>query len=207
MSSPFRTLWQKWKALPLPWRRRWLAGTDLAGNKYYYFRPSGSGVPKPRRILQQKNPQIPYSDITIPVQWHQWLRHTRVSAPTILELQSDEERKARLKVLAEAADRRWAGKPSVLDRPRRGNLEVGVGDGEGVVGGLGRRGESVEGVEGEGAGREGQRLPVGFKGEDVRDSWGEGEKGRGESPWGKARARGAGEGYQPESWRPPGSGG
>ncbi|CAL8577439.1 hypothetical protein XPA_003268 [Xanthoria parietina] len=82
MSSPFRTLWQKWKALPLPWRRRWLAGTDLANNKYYYFRPSGS-TPKPRRILQQVNPHIPYSDIAIPVQWHQWLRHTRASAPTI----------------------------------------------------------------------------------------------------------------------------
>lgn len=102
-------------------------------------------------------------------------------------------------MLAAAADRRWAGKPSVLDRPRRGNLEVGVGDGEGVAGVVGRRGESVEGG--------GRRLGEGVKGEDVRDSWGEGEKGRGESPWGKAKARGAGEGYQPESWRPPGSGG
>ena len=131
------------------------------------------------------------------------------------ELQSDEERKERLKVLAAAADRRWAGKPSVLDRPRRGNLEVGVGDGEGDAGVVGRRGESAVG-EGEG-----ERLEKGVKGEDVRDSWGEGEtgrgegvkgrgeggKGRGESPWVKARARGAGEGYQPESWRPPGLGG
>ncbi len=118
-------------------------------------------------------------------------------------------------MLAAAADRRWAGKPSVLDRPRRGNLEVGVGDGEGVAGVVGRRGESAVG-EGEG-----RRLGEGVKGEDVRDIWGkggegrgEGEKGRGEggkgreeSPWVKARARGAGEGYQPESWRPPGSGG
>lgn len=118
-------------------------------------------------------------------------------------------------MLAAAADRRWAGKPSVLDRPRRGNAEVGVGDGEGVAGVVGRRGESAVG-EGEG-----RRLGEGVKGEDVRDSWGEGEKGRGEgvkgrgegkkgsgeSPWVKARARGAGEGYQPESWRPPGSGG
>lgn len=101
--------------------------------------------------------------------------------------------------MAEAADRRWASKSSVLDRPRRGNLEVGVGDGEGVGGVVGRRGES--------AGGEGQKLEKGVKGEDVRDSWGEGGKGRGESPWVKGRARGAGEGFQPESWRPPGSGG
>ncbi|KAL8809596.1 MAG: hypothetical protein Q9223_007901, partial [Gallowayella weberi] len=95
MSSPFRTFWQKWKSLQLPWRKRWLAGADLAGNKYYYFRPHTAA--KPRRILQQ-NPRIPYSDIVIPVQWHQWLRHTRPTAPTIQELQSDETRKEQLKV-------------------------------------------------------------------------------------------------------------
>ncbi|KAL9039919.1 MAG: hypothetical protein Q9180_002240 [Flavoplaca navasiana] len=201
MSSPFQTVWQKWKSLKLPWRRRWLAGADLAGNKYYYFRPHASA--KPRRILQQ-NPLIPYSDINIPVQWHQWLRHTRPTAPTIQELQSDETRKEQLKQLAAAADRRWASKPSVLDKPRRRNQEVGVGDGEGGVGVVGRKGESTEAMDGKGDGGEGQRLDKGVKGEDVRDSWGEGQKGRGENPWVKARPRGAGEGYQPESWQPPG---
>ncbi|KAL8802444.1 MAG: hypothetical protein Q9182_003812 [Xanthomendoza sp. 2 TL-2023] len=200
MSSPFHTFWQKWKSLQLPWRKRWLAGADLAGNKYYYFRPHASS--KPRRILQQ-NPRIPYSDIVIPVQWHQWLRHTRLTAPTIHELESDETRKEQLKVLAAEADRRWASKPSVLDKPRRRNQELGVGDGEGRVGVVGRKGESPNAAVDRG---DGQRLGEGVKGEDVRDSWGEGEKGRGENPWIKARPRGAGEGYQPESWQPPGAG-
>ncbi|KAL8859035.1 MAG: hypothetical protein Q9178_004516 [Gyalolechia marmorata] len=201
MSSPFRTLWQKWKSLQLPWRRRWLAGADLAGNTYYYFRPHASA--KPRRILQQ-NPRIPYSDIKIPVQWLQWLRHTRPTAPTIQELQLDVVRKEQLKQLAAAADKRWASKPSVLDQPRRRNQELGVGDGEGSIGMTGKKGESTEAVDG-GEGR-GQKLEAGIKGEDVRDSWGEGEKGRGQNPWVKARPTGAGEGYQPESWQPPGSG-
>ncbi len=237
MSSPFRTLWQKWKSLQLPWRRRWLAGiyhpspphqyfllatpstlipialpranlslfaisgADLAGNTYYYFRPHASA--KPRRILQQ-NPRIPYSDIKIPVQWLQWLRHTRPTAPTIQELQLDVVRKEQLKQLAAAADKRWASKPSVLDQPRRRNQELGVGDGEGSIGMTGRKGESTEAVDG-GEGR-GQKLEAGIKGEDVRDSWGEGEKGRGPNPWVKARPTGAGESYQPESWQPPGSG-
>ncbi|KAL8784063.1 MAG: hypothetical protein Q9213_004190 [Squamulea squamosa] len=174
-------------------------GTDLAGNTYYYFRPHASV--KPRRILQH-NPRIPYSDISIPVQWHQWLRNTRSSAPTIQELQTDVARKDQLKQLVAAADQRWASKPSVLDQPRRRNQELGVGDGEGSMGVIGRKGESTEALDG-GEGK-GQILEEGVKGEDVRDSWGEGKKGRGENPWIKARPRGAGEGYQPESWQPPG---
>ncbi|KAL9007439.1 MAG: hypothetical protein Q9173_007293, partial [Seirophora scorigena] len=137
MSSPFRTLWLKWESLQLPWRKRWLAGksppfshisrhipslprADLAGNKYYYFRPS-LGT-RPRRILKQ-NTRIPYSDIAIPVQWHQWLRYTRSAPPSMQELQIDVQRKAQLKQLAAAADARWASKPSVLDAPRRRNQE------------------------------------------------------------------------------------
>ncbi|KAI4111739.1 MAG: hypothetical protein LQ345_006679 [Seirophora villosa] len=171
---------------------------DLAGNKYYYFRPS-LGT-RPRRILKQ-NPRIPYSDIAIPVQWHQWLRYTRPAPPSMQELQIDVQRKAQLKQLAAAADARWASKPSVLDAPRRRNQEVGVGDGEGRVGVLGRKGESADGGDGIG----GKRLGEGVKGEDVRDSWGEGKKGRGENPWIKERPKAAGEGFQPGSWQPPGA--
>ncbi|KAI4130477.1 MAG: hypothetical protein LQ338_001708 [Usnochroma carphineum] len=173
-------------------------GVDLAGNSYYYFRPS-LGI-RPRRILKE-NPRIPYSDINIPVQWLQWLRYTRDPAPSIQELQIDVQRKEQLKQLAAAADARWASKPSMLDAPRRRNQEVGIGDGEGQVGVIGRKGESHEG----GVEAGGKKLGKGVKGEDVRDSWGEGEKGRGENPWIKERPRGAGEGWQPESWQPPGT--
>jgi len=207
--SPLRQLWNRWKALQLPWRKRWLAGTitihpsshhlsillirltgtDLAGNKYWYFRPSLST--RPRRILQN-NPRIPYSDVQIPVQWHQWLRYTRPSAPSIPELQSDAARQAQLKQLARAADDRWAAKPSVLDKPRRGNLELGIGDGE-MTGTVGVKGETGEG----------KGVSRMEKEEDVRRKEREGgEKGK-QNPWGVRKGR-AGEDWKPESWTPTG---
>lgn len=71
----------------------------------------------------------------------------------------------------------------MLDKPRRGNLELGVGDGE-AEGTVGRRWE------------DGQRTG---SGEEVDMGRSEGEKK--ENPW--ARQRGsAGEGWQPEAWRP-----
>ncbi|KAL8949816.1 MAG: hypothetical protein Q9222_004103 [Ikaeria aurantiellina] len=177
--------------------------TDLNGNSYFYFRPSLSQ--KPRRILQQ-NPLVPYSDIQVPVQWHQWLRHTRPAAPSIQELQTDVQRQAQLKQLAAAADARWASKPSVLDAPRRRNQEVGVGDGDTRTGNVGRQGESVGGNGTRTGTGQGQRLNEGVKGEDVRDSWGEGERGRGrgKNPWIKERPKNPGETYQPASWDPAG---
>ena len=68
--------------------------------------------------------------------WHQWLRRTRSSPPSIQEQQADVTRQIQLKQRAQLADERWAAKPSVLDKPRRGSLELGVGDGEaeGTVG-------------------------------------------------------------------------
>ena len=111
----------------------------------------------------------------------------------------DVQRQAHLKQLAAAADERWASKPSVLDAPRRRNQEIGVGDGEGVIGVVGRRGESANGEGDTGK----QVLRKGVKG------WGEGEKGRRreENPWKPAKPRGAGEGWQPEAWQPPPGGG
>ena len=162
-------------------------GTDLAGNKYWYFRPSLSS--RPRRILQN-NPRIPYSDIEIPVQWHQWLRYTRPSAPSLPELQSDVVRQAQLKQLVRAADDRWVAKPSVLDKPRRGNQELGIGDGE-VKGTVGRIGETGE--------DRGVSAPE--RAEQIRRKEKKGgEKGK-QNPW-EVRKGSAGEDWKPESWAP-----
>jgi len=81
--------------------------------------------------------------------WHQWLRHTRLHPPSLSEQQADITRQIQLKQRVKLADERWAAKASVLDRPRRGNLEVGVGDGEGLEkekeGGWGKRERGVPG--------------------------------------------------------------
>ncbi|KAI4160226.1 MAG: hypothetical protein LQ342_005938 [Letrouitia transgressa] len=226
--SAFRTLYRKWKSLKLPWRRRWLAGisssypkkhqsplppplkqraksssqptsgTDLAGNAYYYFAPTSSA--RPRRILQQ-NSRVPYADIQIPPQWHQWLRYTRPTPPTLQEQQDDVLRQERLKVLAQRADERWRSKPSLMDRPRRRNLELGVGDGDGGGGGGG-------GGEREGTmtvARKDQMQPEEGGGVEGGDAGGRGagqQQGRAQNPWQHSKPRGAGEDWQPESWQP-----
>lgn len=162
-------------------------GMDLAGNKYWFFRPTLSA--RPRRIMQN-NPRIPYSDIDIPPQWHQWLRYTRPEPPSLPELQYDVQRQANLKQLARAADERWAAKPSVLDKPRRGNQELAIGDGE-MRGTVGQKGETGEGKGVTGAERQ----------EAVEKKKREGgEKGK-ENPW-KVRQGKAGEDWKPEAWSP-----
>jgi NADH dehydrogenase [ubiquinone] 1 alpha subcomplex assembly factor 2 len=74
-----------------------------------------------RRIVQYP-PTVQYSDLNISPQWHQWLRHTRPDPPSITEQSQDLVRQKNLKVLAAAADARWAAKPSFLDAPRKPEL-------------------------------------------------------------------------------------
>ena len=99
-------------------------------------------------------------------------------------------RQAQLKQLARAADERWAAKPSVLDKPRRGNRELGIGDGE-IRGTVGIKGETAEG---QGVSRPERRAEV-----QRKDKIG-GEKGK-QNPWMVRKGR-AGEDWKPESWTP-----
>ncbi|KAF2493463.1 hypothetical protein BU16DRAFT_528762 [Lophium mytilinum] len=55
------------------------------------------------------------SDYVPLAQWMQWLRHTRADPPSLTEQQADVIRREQTKVLAAAADQRWASKPSMLD--------------------------------------------------------------------------------------------
>ena len=162
-------------------------GMDLAGNKYWFFRTTSNA--RPRRIMEN-NPSIPYSDIKIPPQWHQWLRYTRPDPPSIPELQHDVQRQENLKQLVRAADERWAAKPSVLDKPRRGNQELAIGDGE-IRGTVGQKGETGEARGADGV--ETQEV-VELKKREGR------EKGK-EDPW-KIRQGKAGEDWKPEAWSP-----
>lgn len=79
----------------------------------------------------------------------------------------------------QAADERWAAKPSVLDKPRRVNLELGVGNGE-VEGTVGVRGEGANKGPAEEIVQKGKRI---------------------ENPW-KVKQGNPGEGWQPEAWTP-----
>lgn len=79
----------------------------------------------------------------------------------------------------------------MLDKPRRGNLELGVGDGE-IRGTVGIKGETGEGGGVSRMARE----------EEVRKEREGGEKEK-QKPWAVRKGR-AGEDWKPESWTPMG---
>ncbi|KAI1769980.1 hypothetical protein F4818DRAFT_280331 [Hypoxylon cercidicola] len=119
--SPIQQAWYQWKALRLPWRKRFLVGLDLQGNTYWEFRltrgdPESSPDARYRRIVKYPR-STHYSEVKVPPQWHQWLRYQRRSAPSLTEQAEDVTRQARMKVLAAEADARWEAKPGYLDPP------------------------------------------------------------------------------------------
>ncbi|TVY15413.1 NADH-ubiquinone oxidoreductase assembly factor N7BML [Lachnellula arida] len=116
--SPIKQAWYRWKSLRwVPGRKKFLVGLDLHGNTFWEFRDTlSSHQHRMRRIVQYPG-STQYSDVNIPPQWHQWLRHTRADAPSLTEQSQDLVRQRNLKVLAAAADARWAAKPSFLDAP------------------------------------------------------------------------------------------
>ena len=112
-------------------------------------------------------------------------------------------RQQQLKQLAAAADARWAAKPSVMDRPRRANQDLKVGDGESHLGNIGDR--RVAGTQ-LGSGETGDQIK--HEGQEIGDPATEGKaekdqknKKMQDHPW-KRRKGIAGEGYQPEAWSP-----
>ncbi|CAG8976684.1 hypothetical protein HYALB_00010809 [Hymenoscyphus albidus] len=128
--SPLKTAWYKWKSLRwVPGRKKFLVGLDLNGNTFWEFRDAlNSHKHKMRRIVQY--PHFAHlSDVQVSPQWLQWLRHTRKEAPSIAEQEGDGARRERLKILAQAADERWARKGSFLEKPKvaEGGL-LGVGE-------------------------------------------------------------------------------
>lgn len=115
--SPIRIAWYKWKALHLPWRKRFLVGLDLQGNTFWEFRDTLSSHKNRMRRIVKYPPTVQYSDLDISPSWHQWLRHTRQDPPSITEQSQDVIRQQNLKVLAAQADARWAAKSSYLEAP------------------------------------------------------------------------------------------
>ncbi|KFY02143.1 hypothetical protein O988_02348 [Pseudogymnoascus sp. VKM F-3808] len=116
-TSSYRKAWLKWKAMRLPWRKRFLVGLDLQGNTYWEFRDTLS--PGRMRRIVDYPPHVQYSDVSshITPAWHQWLRHTRQAPPTIAEQELDVLRQRRVKVLAAQADERWEAKGRLVGGP------------------------------------------------------------------------------------------
>ncbi|KAI1881475.1 hypothetical protein JX265_000301 [Neoarthrinium moseri] len=120
--GPVKRAWYRWKMLRLPWRKRFLVGLDLRGNTYWTFldqRPDPStpdAALRWRRIVQYPR-STHLSEVKVPPQWHQWLRHQREDAPSLGEQAADLARRERTRLLAAEADARWEAKPRVMDIP------------------------------------------------------------------------------------------
>ncbi|QSZ35906.1 hypothetical protein DSL72_007028 [Monilinia vaccinii-corymbosi] len=205
--SPVRRAWYRWKALRLPWRKRFFVGLDLQNNTFWEFRDA-LNAHRMRRIVQAP-PSTRYSDVKITPQWHQWLRHTRADAPTMEELVGDVARQERLKILARQADERWEAKASLLEEPRRAT-QVGRGGGSTGVGARGGGEENVDvavGGSAEAERAEAVRLGLERPARDeirhdvVVETQLKEEKKYKDSPW-KREREGPSEGWQPKAWDP-----
>jgi NADH dehydrogenase [ubiquinone] 1 alpha subcomplex assembly factor 2 len=199
--GPLKEAWYRWKALRLPWRKRFLVGHDLEGNTYWEFRLTRdpNSAERWRRIVQYPS-STHYSQVKVSPQWHQWLRHTREAPPAIGEQQSDVVRRARMKILAAEADARWEAKPRVmedpianrpvLEQPATANTTTTTPPPSFVDAGEAQHGSGTEGAA---DGGEAKPQPKNTNKDGTKQA---------ADPWAKARASGPGESWQPTAWNP-----
>ncbi|UKZ59343.1 uncharacterized protein TrAtP1_000656 [Trichoderma atroviride] len=188
--GPFAQAWYKWKALRLPWRKRFLIGFDLQGNTFWEFRLTRGAQDSPerwRRIVSYPR-STHYSQVKVSPQWHQWLRHTRREAPTMDEQRAELVRQERMKLLAAEADARWEAKPRVMEAPREEEPARRLPLAEE------RAQQPVEGEDTKTtATRKEKPSQAAKQDEDKADA---------KDPWARARAQGPGENWQPTAWNP-----
>ncbi|GAM82660.1 hypothetical protein ANO11243_006420 [Dothideomycetidae sp. 11243] len=156
------------------------SGYDLAGNTFWEFKDQ-LNANRLRRIVKYSR-KTHHADVLITPQWHQWLRHTRVDAPSIQEQQFDVIRRERAKQLAAEADARWANQASFLDAPKKQQPESSS-----------TIEESASATHHETADRTAQRPEGGTKGK---------LKQRNSNPFGKLQQGVPAEGWQPQAWSP-----
>ncbi|KAJ4268542.1 hypothetical protein NW762_002605 [Fusarium torreyae] len=180
--GPIARTWYKWKALRLPWRKRFLVGYDLQGNTYWEFRLTRGAESNERWRRIVKYPRSAhYSSVKVSPQWHQWLRHTREEPPSVDEQQGDVMRQARMKKLAAEADARWEAKPRVMEAPQAAPAPLlSPAKTTPLQQDVGKESQADTGVK-----------------EATEDTK------KADDPWAKAKARGPGETWQPTAWSPP----
>ncbi|TPX09827.1 uncharacterized protein E0L32_009018 [Thyridium curvatum] len=198
--GPIRKAWYNWKALRLPWRKRFLVGLDLNGNTFWEFRDvrgaeAAPGTPQRWRRIVQYPRSTHYADVKVSPQWHSWLRHTRADPPSLDEQARDLARQAQMRRLAAEADARWAAKPGVMDAPAAAGLQQiqqqqESGAGEGPEGGEGQRTTAAAPMGDGTRPQAGDDGTAGKRGPETPD------------PWKTASKGGPSEEWQPQSWTP-----
>ncbi|KAH7252089.1 hypothetical protein BKA59DRAFT_473683 [Fusarium tricinctum] len=179
--GPIARAWYKWKALRLPWRKRFLMGFDLQGNTYWEFRLTRGAESNERWRRIVKYPRSAhYSSVKVSPQWHQWLRHTREDPPSVDEQRGDIMRRVRMQQLAAEADARWEAKPRMMDAPQAAPAPLLSSV----------KASPLQHDAGKGEQTDTTAMKVKDKVEKQDD------------PWAKAKANGPGETWQPAAWSP-----
>ncbi|ROW12758.1 hypothetical protein VMCG_00087 [Cytospora schulzeri] len=199
--SPLLRSWYKWKALRLPWRKRFLIGLDLQGNTYWEFRDL-RGDPNDPRVRWRRIVEYPrnthYGDVKVPPQWHQWLRYTREKPPSIQEQHADVRRQQQMKYLAAEADARWEAKPRYVDAPGQA-----TGQPVAALESKAARGTpSAEKVQSAGGSTQKDAIASGPEQEQSQQHVPKQQPAK-EDPWKQHRRGGPSEGWQPNAWTPP----
>ncbi|KAG6020908.1 hypothetical protein E4U41_002689, partial [Claviceps citrina] len=195
--GPLTRTYYSWKALRLPWRKRFFIGHDLEGNTYWEFKLTSSET-RLRRIV--KYPRSTHlSQVHVSPLWHQWLRHMRAQPPSLEEQQGDVARRQRTRVLAAEADARWEAKPRAVPLPQQGDSRMALqaapsGAGSASASDAGKTTDAQTKAGGGGGGGGGggpDRTPQQMSADDHHDVWAAAKK-----------AQGPGERWQPTAWDP-----
>ncbi|PVH84704.1 hypothetical protein DL98DRAFT_512121 [Cadophora sp. DSE1049] len=206
--SALTKAWFRWKALKLPWRKKYLVGLDLQGNSFWEFHDALSTDKHRMRRIVQYPPSTHYSEIKVSPQWHQWLKHTRREPPSLIEQSQDLVRQRNLKILAAQADARWAAKPSFLDAPERSQpvpaLESKDPGGAGGVDVASGAREQTRATMGEEESAEKMQTPDGIRHRfnerpEEEEKRLKDENKKKEDPWKNTRG-GPSEEWQPQAW-------
>ncbi|PWI74659.1 hypothetical protein PCL_07973 [Purpureocillium lilacinum] len=224
--GPVAQAWYKWKALRLPWRKRFFVGYDLQGNTFWEFRlttrggsdtsldPSASSE-RWRRIVHYPR-STHYSDVKVSPLWHQWLRHTRPDAPSLAEQRADVSRQERTKVLAAQADARWEAKPRVMEAPEDAAARIAPTPAAAAADAVpeGGAGEQQQQQQPQTAESEQQTVQSEQQSPAEQTQTGPDAAAKRKAaasaaaatpendPWAKARAQGPSEKWQPAAWTP-----
>ncbi|KAG6004770.1 hypothetical protein E4U21_000800 [Claviceps maximensis] len=178
-----------WKALRLPWRKRFFIGHDLQGNTYWEFKLTSSETRLRRIVNYPRSTHL--SQVQVSPLWHQWLRHMRAEAPSLDEQRGDLVRRDRTRILAAEADARWEAKPRVMTA---GESQALSGGGERTDTKTEVRQTQQQETIGVGAGAgQGTETTRGAGQEEVDadDAWSRAKK-----------AQAVGEKWQPAAWSP-----
>ncbi|ROW17658.1 hypothetical protein VPNG_00602 [Cytospora leucostoma] len=198
--SPLLRTWYKWKALRLPWRKRFLIGLDLDGNTYWEFRDLRGDPNDPavrwRRIVEYPR-NTHYGEVKVPPQWHQWLRYTRQQPPSIQEQHAEVRRQHQIKYLAAEADARWEAKPRLTDAPAQAPRPPVA-----ALGGRAARGAPpAQEAQPEERSKQEETVTAGVKQEQTQKTSRKDPSKK--DPWKQHRRGGPSEEWQPNSWTPP----